>query len=34
MKATLEWIADGHPQARIDELMPWAFKSSAPAPAA
>jgi transposase len=28
MKATLEAIASGHPQARIDELMPWAFKSS------
>ena len=34
MKATLEAIADGHPQSRIDELMPWAFKSSSPAPAA
>jgi transposase len=34
MKATLEAIADGHPQSRIDELMPWAFKSSPPAPAA
>ncbi|HEY8260580.1 MAG TPA: transposase [Methylosinus sp.] len=34
MKATLEAIADGHPQSRIDELMPWAFKSSSPSPAA
>jgi transposase len=34
MKATLEAITDGHPQSRIDELMPWAFKSSSPAPAA
>lgn len=25
MKATLEAIAAGHPQSRIDELMPWAF---------
>ena len=25
MKATLEAIAAGHPQARIDELMPWVF---------
>jgi len=33
MKATLEAIAHGHPQSRIDELMPWAFKSSAPATA-
>ena len=32
MKATLEAIANGHPQSRIDELMPWAFKSSPPAP--
>jgi transposase len=34
MKATLEAIADGHPQSRIDELMPWAFKPSTPTPAA
>ncbi len=34
MKATLEAIADGHPQSCIDELMPWAFKSSAPLTAA
>jgi len=33
MKATLEAIANGHPQSRVDELMPWAFKLSAPAPA-
>ncbi len=32
MKTTLEAIANGHPQSRIDELMPWAFKSSPPAP--
>ena len=32
MKATLEAIANGHPQTRIDELMPWAFKSAPPAP--
>jgi len=25
MKATLEAIAKGHPQSRIDDLMPWAF---------
>lgn len=25
MKTTLEAIAAGHPQSRIDELMPWAF---------
>jgi transposase len=34
MKATLEAITDGHPQSRIDELMPWAVKSSSPTPAA
>ena len=34
MKATLEAIADGHPQSRIDELMPWTFESSPPAPGA
>lgn len=34
MRATLEAIANGHPQSRIDELMPWAFKSSPPTPAA
>ena len=33
MKATLEAIAHGHPQSRIDALMPWAFKSSATATA-
>ncbi|MCP4933744.1 MAG: IS66 family transposase [bacterium] len=26
LKATLEALASGHPQSRIDELMPWAFK--------
>jgi transposase len=25
MKATLETIASGHPQSRIDELLPWSF---------
>ena len=25
MKATLEAIAAGHPQSRIDQLMPWSF---------
>jgi IS66 C-terminal element len=25
MKTTLEAIAKDHPQARIDQLMPWAF---------
>ena len=30
MKATLEAIANGHPQSRIDELMPWAFKPEPP----
>jgi transposase len=34
MKATLEAIASGHPQSRIDELMPWASKCSTPAPTA
>jgi hypothetical protein len=26
LKATLDAIANGHPAARIDELMPWNFK--------
>jgi len=26
LKATLEALANGHPQSRIDELMPWAFR--------
>jgi hypothetical protein len=26
LKTTLEALANGHPQSRIDELMPWAFK--------
>jgi len=34
MKATLEAIADGHPQSRIDELMPWTFEPSPSAPGA
>jgi transposase len=29
MKATLEAIAGGHPQSRIDELMPWNFRPTA-----
>ncbi|NCM96863.1 MAG: IS66 family transposase, partial [Rhodobacterales bacterium] len=28
LKATLEAIARGHPQSRIDELLPWNFKLS------
>lgn len=28
LKATLEAIARGHPQSRIDDLMPWKFKLS------
>jgi len=28
MKATLEAIATGHPQSRIDELLPWSFGRS------
>jgi hypothetical protein len=26
LKATLEALANGHPQSRIDDLVPWAFK--------
>jgi len=26
LKATLQALANGHPQSRIDDLMPWAFK--------
>lgn len=29
MKATLEAIAAGHPQARLDELLPWHFVNAA-----
>ncbi|WP_278248503.1 hypothetical protein [Paracoccus nototheniae] len=28
MKATLEAVAAGHPQARIDDLLPWNFMPS------
>ncbi|MEO1987447.1 MAG: transposase domain-containing protein, partial [Martelella sp.] len=28
LKATLEAIANGHPQSRIDDLLPWNFKLS------
>ena len=28
LKATLEALANGHPQSRIDDLMPWAFKKA------
>jgi transposase len=30
LRATLEAIAAGHPQSRLDELLPWAFTSSTP----
>jgi hypothetical protein len=29
MRTALEAIANGHPQSRIDELMPWAFDRKA-----
>ncbi|WP_354378561.1 transposase domain-containing protein [Thalassospira sp. MBR-102] len=29
LKATLEAIAKGHPQSRIDELLPWNMMPSA-----
>lgn len=28
LKATLEALANGHPQSRLDELMPWAFETT------
>ena len=26
LKSTLQALAGGHPQSRLDELMPWAFQ--------
>ncbi|WP_407674065.1 transposase domain-containing protein, partial [Paracoccus beibuensis] len=28
LRATLEAVATGHPQARIDDLLPWNFEPS------
>nr|WP_290443004.1 hypothetical protein [Rhodovulum tesquicola] len=28
MKSTLEAIAAGHPQGRLDELLPWNYQPS------
>ncbi|MBD9529999.1 transposase domain-containing protein, partial [Paracoccus sp. PAR01] len=28
LKATLTAIANGHPQSRLDDLLPWSFKPS------
>jgi hypothetical protein len=28
LKTTLEALANGHPQSRLDELLPWAFRSA------
>ena len=28
LKATLEAIASGHPNSRLDELLPWNFESA------
>jgi transposase len=28
LKATLNAIANGHPQSRIDDLLPWSFRLS------
>ena len=28
LKTTLEKITAGHPDSRIDELLPWSFKPS------
>ena len=28
LKATLEAIANGHPQSGIDDLLPWSFQPS------
>ncbi|MEY8839967.1 transposase domain-containing protein, partial [Cribrihabitans sp. XS_ASV171] len=28
LKSTLEAIAAGHPQSRIDDLLPWNFQPS------
>ena len=29
LKATLEALAAGHPQSRLDELLPWNFRKDA-----
>lgn len=28
LKATLTAVANGHPQSRIDDLLPWNFRPS------
>ncbi|MBM7070131.1 transposase domain-containing protein, partial [Actibacterium sp. 188UL27-1] len=28
LRTTLERIASGHPQNRLDELLPWSFNAS------
>ena len=32
LKSTLEALANGHPQSRLDDLMPWAFIRQAEKP--